>query len=201
MHQKFAALADSLHPSFERLIECKPHVGRVRLPVGVPKCGVYLFSEGDDHLYVGRTDRLRDRHREHWSGRNNDAPFAFKLARHATSNLAKGGLTRKQLSLDPIFSAAFKAARDRIAAMQFRWVEEADPNRQCLLKYMPQSFSTPATTTLSTISSDAYCTTSAFKGIDYARTNGGGVNPKPPPHSRSASVPQARSRPRSRPAA
>lgn len=134
MHPKFAELADSLHPSFLKLMSCKPHTGRVRMPLDVPRCGVYLFSEGDEHLYVGRTDRMRDRHREHWSGRANDAPFAFKLARHATENLVKGGPTRKALEADPTFAAAFSAARERVANMQFRWVEEADPNRQCLLE-------------------------------------------------------------------
>jgi len=59
MHPKFAELADSLHPSFLKLMSCKPHTGRVRMPLNVPRCGVYLFSEGDDHLYVGRTDRTQ----------------------------------------------------------------------------------------------------------------------------------------------
>ena len=134
MHPKFAALAESLHPLFLKLTTCPPHSGRVRLPLDVPRCGVYLFSEGNDHLYVGRTDRLRDRHREHWSGKANDAPFAFKLARHATVNLGKGGPTRRALNIDPVFAIAFAEARERIAAMQFRWVEEVDPNRQCLLE-------------------------------------------------------------------
>ena len=113
---------------------CQPHTGRIRLPLDVPQCAVYLFSEGEDHLYVGRTDRLRDRHREHWSGRDNDAPFAFKLARHATDNIKKGGFTRKQLMDDATFSAAFHDAKDRVAKMEFRWVKEIDPNRQCLLE-------------------------------------------------------------------
>ena len=134
MHPRFAALADSLHPSFVKLTECQPHTGRVRLPIGMPSCGVYLFSEGNDHLYVGRTDRLRHRHKEHWSGKGNDAPFAFKLARHATNNLLKGGPTRKALEVDPIFAAAFAKAKERVSNMQFRWVEESDANRQCLLE-------------------------------------------------------------------
>lgn len=44
MDPKFAALAESLHPSFERLMLCKPHKGRIRLPLDVPRCAVYLFS-------------------------------------------------------------------------------------------------------------------------------------------------------------
>jgi GrpB-like predicted nucleotidyltransferase (UPF0157 family) len=134
MHPRFFALAESLHPSFVKLMQCEPHTGRARLRLDVPKCAVYLFSEGTEHLYVGRTDRLRDRHREHWAGRDNDAPFAFKLARHDTDNHAKGGRTRKTLSADPSFAFAFAAAKERVSKMQFRWVEESDPNRQCLLE-------------------------------------------------------------------
>ncbi len=126
-----------LHPAFERLMACEPVTGGMRLPTTAPLSGVYLFSEGDNHLYVGRTDRLRARYREHWApkGNNNNAPFAFKLARHETNNVqAKGGLTRSQLENDPAFGAAFQAAKTRIAAMQFRWVEELDPHTQCLLE-------------------------------------------------------------------
>jgi len=46
MHPRFAALAESLHPSFVNLISSPPHTGRVRLPLITPRCGVYLFSEG-----------------------------------------------------------------------------------------------------------------------------------------------------------
>lgn len=135
MHPSFAVLVEALHPAFERLVDCVPHTGPFRLPLDAPRCAVYLFSEGNDHLYVGRTDRLRARHREHWSGRANDAPFAFKLARHATGQLrGKGRLTRAELENDPSFKLEFQAAKSRVAGMDFRWVEEVDPNRQCLLE-------------------------------------------------------------------
>jgi hypothetical protein len=137
MHPKFAAFAERLHPSFERLMACEPITGARRLPLTAPSCGVYLFSEGDDHLYVGRTNRLRARHREHWAStsKQNDAPFAFKLARYATDNVkAKGGPTRLQLQANATFSEAFLAAKSRITAMQFRWVEEEDPHTQYLLE-------------------------------------------------------------------
>ena len=55
MHPKFAALADSPYPTVLKLTSCQPHTDRVRLPLDVPRCDVYLFSEGADHLYVGRT--------------------------------------------------------------------------------------------------------------------------------------------------
>lgn len=137
MHPRFAAFAEHLHPAFERLIACEPLTGSKRLPLKTPSRGVYLFSEGMTHLYVGRTNRLRARHREHWNpkGTHNDAPFAFKLARESLNNLReKGGLTRVALQSDPVFSTAFAAAKVRISGMDFRWVEEPDPNTQCLLE-------------------------------------------------------------------
>lgn len=36
--------------------------------------------------------------------------------------------------LDPLFAAAFIAAKGRIRAMEYRYVEEADQNRQALLE-------------------------------------------------------------------
>lgn len=94
MHPVFAALLETLHPAFECLAACPPHTGRVRLPPNVPSCAVYLFSEVDDQVYVGRTDRLRARHKEHWTGRANDAPFIFKLAPHKKGNLVSEGFVR-----------------------------------------------------------------------------------------------------------
>jgi hypothetical protein len=105
------------------------------LPSGLPERGVYLFSIGDDHFYVGRTNRLRQRYREHCTGRNNDAPFPFKMARHATGHLkAKGGLTRKQLEADPGFAAAFLDAKAQVRTMEWRWVRIDDPNIQAVFE-------------------------------------------------------------------
>ncbi len=146
MHPRFAAFAERLHPAFERLLACQPVTGGIRMPLGGATRGVYLFSEGDHHLYVGRTNRLRTRHHEHWRprGKHNDAPFAFRLAREASGHLAKGGMTRKDLQSHPAFQLAFDQAKTRIAAMDFRWVEETDPNTQCLLEvYAAIALDTP----------------------------------------------------------
>lgn len=89
MHEKFRIYADALHPKFLKLIEMEP-ITTGKLPrKDVPVSGVYLFSEGTKHLYVGRTDRMRGRYGDHSrpSASHNDAPFAFKLAREATGYL------------------------------------------------------------------------------------------------------------------
>ncbi|WP_421423448.1 GIY-YIG nuclease family protein [Agrobacterium rosae] len=139
MNEQFRQHVEALHPKFEELIAMPPIKGGIFSEVP-PARGVYLFSEGENHLYVGRTNRLRQRYKDHCrpSSDHNSAPFAFKLARHATNNLARsyvaGPLSRKGLSANPDFAAAFVVAKARVAAMDFRYVGEDDANRQCLLE-------------------------------------------------------------------
>lgn len=135
MDAEFAALIAGLPASLEALLACPPHTGGGPLPMGTPDRAVYLFSEGDRYFSVGRTNRLRNRYREHCRQRHNDAPFAFKLARIESGHLkAKGGLSRSALECDEVFAAEFLKAKERVKRMEFRWVEEVDPNRQCLLE-------------------------------------------------------------------
>ncbi|SEJ91686.1 hypothetical protein SAMN05518849_11833 [Sphingobium sp. AP50] len=135
MDPSFAALVDNLPASLEKLLACLAHSGGLALATSVPARAVYLFSEGDDYLYVGRTNRLRQRYLEHCRGKHNDAPFAFKLSRHETGNLKeKGGRTRLALQDDLDFSDAFQKAKERVKSMAFRWVEVTDANEQCLFE-------------------------------------------------------------------
>ena len=138
MDNRFRAHVESLHPSHEKLMAMAP-VTALTLPPGMPAKGVYLFSEGAHHLYVGRTNRLRQRLQEHSrpSSRHDSAPFAFLLAREATGRTKatyqiKG--SRSELAADPSFAAAFTGAKQRVRAMNIRFVEEAVPLRQALLE-------------------------------------------------------------------
>lgn len=135
LNPTFASMLNSLPTALAALVSCSPHTGGAPLPLSAPRRAVYLFSEHNKHLYVGRTNRLRTRYIEHCRNRHNDAPFAFKLARYDSGHLkAKGGLSRKDLELDLLFAAAFVAAKRRVMQMEFRWVEETDSNKQCLLE-------------------------------------------------------------------
>jgi hypothetical protein len=74
------------------------------------------------------------------------AAFAFRLAREHTGRVAtyttEGG--RAALMKDPKFSAAFNAAKERIRAMDIRFVAEGDPLRQTLLEvYCAVALGTP----------------------------------------------------------
>lgn len=112
--------------------------------------GVYLFSEGGEHLYVGRSNRLLHRYKNHWmtNKTEREAAFAFKLARQATgfvkASYQKGEGSRAGLAANPTFVEAFTQAKARIQAMEYRWVLEPDPTTQCLLEiYAATALGTP----------------------------------------------------------
>jgi hypothetical protein len=135
VNEIFRQHVEQLHGKFEALIGMEPVI-LTALPKAIPKSGIYLFSEGARNLYVGRSKRLRERLRYH-TGPADDAPFAFKLAREQTGNTKASYSTkgsRKELLADPVFRAAFQAAKERIRRMQIRFVEEPDSNRQALLE-------------------------------------------------------------------
>lgn len=105
----------------------------------MPESGVYPFSIGDDHLYVGRSNNIRRRYALHTrpGSPHNQATLAFLIARHETNNLraayrTKGG--RAWLVQQPEFLTAFQSAKEGVGQMDFRFVEENDPNRQALLE-------------------------------------------------------------------
>lgn len=139
MDQKFAALVAALAPKLERLLAMQP-LGFEAQPRDMPKSGVYLFTEKGQHLYVGRSNRLRARYGLHCraGSQHNQATFAFLLAREITGRTAiayrSGEGSRAGLMLDPVFAAAFAAAKERIREMEYRYVEESDQNRQALLE-------------------------------------------------------------------
>jgi predicted GIY-YIG superfamily endonuclease len=119
------------------------------LPKAMPESGIYLFSEGDRHLYVGRSRRIRRRLGNHCrpGATHRMAAFAFRLARESTDRLTatyKSDGSRAALARDPDFHGAFEAAKSRIRDMDIRFVEEPEPLRQALLEiYAAVVLSTP----------------------------------------------------------
>jgi len=135
MEDIFRRHVEQLHAKYEALMAMSA-VSFGSLPREVPTCGIYLFSEGSSHLYVGRSKKIRQRLHLHCGGPAG-ASFAFKLAREATGRVkatytSKG--SRQELLADPVFAAAFHAAKARIRQMHIRFVEEPDPVRQALLE-------------------------------------------------------------------
>ncbi len=148
MHEAFREYVDTLHPSFERLLQVTP-VKIKDLPRNAPAKCIYLFSEGSLHLYVGRTKNLRQRLRQHSipGSHHNQAVFAFRLARESTGSLvaaytASG--SRAALCAQDEFGFAFTLAKQRVRNMNVRYVEENDALRQALLEiYVSVVLKTP----------------------------------------------------------
>ncbi len=85
MNETFARHVEALHPSYERLVAMTPFTFGQLAQLVLPSRGVYLFSEGERHLYVGRSNDIRARIRLHCrpGSTENQASFAFLLTREA----------------------------------------------------------------------------------------------------------------------
>ncbi len=151
MHERFKVLVERMHPLYEKLLESSP-ITADTLPsdAAMPRRGIYLFSEGDNHLYVGRSNYIRRRYQQHTrlNAGHNQAVFAFLLARRETGRIKasykSGGNSREGLLLDPEFAKAFTEAKFKIGRMHFRYIEEDDPTRQALLEmYVAVCLDTP----------------------------------------------------------
>lgn len=137
-HEEFVELINSLQARLESLVAMKP-VTAENLPRPVPQKCIYMFSESGSHLYVGRTKKLRQRMGNHCGNGadQNQASFAFKLAREATGSTeashTKAG-SKIALMSDATFRRQFERSKERIRRMDLRYIEEPEPLRQALLE-------------------------------------------------------------------
>jgi len=145
----FVTNVEKLQPQLRLLLKMSP-VTPGQLPSKMPRKGVYLLSEGERHLYVGRSNNIRSRIGRHSlpGATHRMASFAFRLAREATGNLRasykKGEGSRTSLMENPAFVDAFTSAKARVRKMNLRFVEQADPVRQALLEiYVAVVLKTP----------------------------------------------------------
>ncbi len=101
----------------------------------VPQKGVYVFFEDNRPIYVGRSDRLKKRLKEHSqrSSVHNSATLAFKIAKQNTSILRKKQ-TNEQLMKNRDFVEKFEAAKDRIARTKIRFIEIEDLIEQAMFE-------------------------------------------------------------------
>ena len=148
MHKVFRSFVESLEPSFQRLMTMTP-LTVATLPREMPASGIYLFSEDEEHLYVGRTNTIKKRLQNHCrpSSGHNKATFAFRLARQITGmtqvSYASEG-SRSELEDDPVFGPVFIEQKQRIRNMGVRFVTEPEPMRQALLEmYVAVCLGTP----------------------------------------------------------
>jgi hypothetical protein len=149
MDPRFLPYIEHLNPKMQALISMVP-VTPMSLPKVMCKKGVYLLSEGETHLYVGRSNHISKRLSRHCrpGATHGMAAFAFRLAREETGNLRatykKGAGSRAALVTQGSFLNAFNDAKARIRQMSVRFVEETDPIKQALLEiYVSVVLQTP----------------------------------------------------------
>lgn len=135
MNMEFESLIKKLPLLMEQL-EKSPLRSRTELGK-LPQRGIYVFCENELPIYVGRTNRLKNRILEH--GRNgsghNKAPFAFNLAKKvAKENGIDINAQRNNLERDPAFQSLFQEAKIRVANMPIKFVEESDPILQTIFE-------------------------------------------------------------------
>ncbi len=149
MNEAFRLHVEALHPAYERLIAAKPFQFADLAKQLLPAKGIYLFTEGDRHLYVGRTNKLKQRLKQHCGdgALHNQASFAFLLALEICKTgkpTYRAETSRKvQVAAEPLKST-FAAQKTRLQKMDIRTVEETDANRQALLElYASIALATP----------------------------------------------------------
>ena len=136
MNPRFAALLEDLDDKYQELL-ARPPVAASDIASGMPKGGVYLFSEGGVHLYAGRTKRhIHTRVRNQFGASPDAASFPWLIARESTGMRAtyRQRGSRRELLSDPKFSKAYDDAKARIRKMSVRYVHEPEPLRQTLLE-------------------------------------------------------------------
>ena len=109
----------------------------------IPRSGVYVFyGEGnpfeDNPLYVGRSNRLKERIQEHGrpSSDHYSATLAFNMAKERMNfNRNKRRLaTRNELEKAPGFKKAFFLTKKQVAEMQVKVIEIEDQIAQALFE-------------------------------------------------------------------
>ena len=103
------------------------------------KAGVYVFYKEAEAWYVGKTDNLGRRLKQHSDigSKHNQATFAFKLAKDkwTENNKIDKKFTRQALEAMDSFMPHFKDAKGDVAQMKIKFVEIENAHHQYLFEY------------------------------------------------------------------
>ena len=104
----------------------------------VPDRGIYVFYHGDKPIYVGRTDRMRQRLQEHGRDKatHNQAALAFLMAekKAGKKEIVRGSRTRKEFANDEKFKPIFSKSKAEVRQMKIRVVKITDPIEQAVFE-------------------------------------------------------------------
>jgi len=138
MNEKFKNITDRMPFLLQSLLKQPPIAIDDIGITEVPQKGVYVLFEGDKPIYVGRSNRMKERLKEH-SQRSSDhysATLAFRIAKQEYFNSQEEGRrqTNEQLMQNSIFREKFEAAKGRIAKTRIRFIEIEDQVEQAMFE-------------------------------------------------------------------
>lgn len=135
MKADFQAIVDQMEPLLQALQMSPAQTIRDGLRC-LPRRGVYAFYENGEAIYVGRSNRMRDRIREHGSesSRHESATFAYKLMLEIEGE--QGGHSSKlsRRELQEKYEETYKRQRERIREMEMRAVQIDDQAVQAVFE-------------------------------------------------------------------
>ncbi len=138
MNERFEELVHRMPLRLRSLLE-RPPIARDDIgTTQMPKKGIYVFFENSKPIYVGRSNRLKQRIKEHsqTSSDRYSATLALKIAKRNTSDMRRNGRkqTNEQLMKNSVFRKEFEAAKDRIARAKIRFIEIEDQDEQAMFE-------------------------------------------------------------------
>ena len=138
MNEIFEKLVNKMETNLQLLKEQPPiAIDKIRI-AQVPQRGVYVFFEGNKPIYVGRSNRLKKRLKEH-SQRIADhysATLAFKIAKNGIANPQVEGekQTNAQLMKNSDFRKYFESVKERISRANIRFISVEDQIEQAMFE-------------------------------------------------------------------
>ena len=136
MSTEFQKIVDQMEPLLAKLQAKPKHTFEQlydREKVIIPKQGVYVFYEEDKSIYVGRSNRMRERIIEHGS-LSPKATFMFKLVREKIGKPADYSKKNSWKALEKEYPKKFKEQQERVLKMKFQSIEIVDQQVQTVFE-------------------------------------------------------------------
>ena len=138
MSARFGKLIDKMPTNLKLLLEQLPiTIDKIGINK-MPQKGVYVFFEDTKPIYVGRSNRLKERLKEHSSSSSDhySATLAFRIAKKSALvlQIRAKKRTNEQLMKNSDFVKKFKAAKERISRVKIRYIPIEDQIEQAIFE-------------------------------------------------------------------